>query len=280
MKILVTGGAGFIGGHLVDTLIARGDEVHVCDNYSLGSYVNPHAQNFREEVGFFSISRLTKFDVIFHLAARSRIKPSFEAPVPTIMTNVVDTACVLELARKTGAKFVYAGSSSVYHDPYANPYAWSKWVGEEACKLYQTVWGVPCGIARFFNVYGPRQPSAGDSAIMMGIFERLKGAGLPLTVSGDGEQRRDFIHVSDVVAGLIRISELDLKSEIYNLGTGKNYSINEVANLFEPVGIEYIPAGSGEARNTLADISVMQSLGWEPKVSLESYIQCLRDGAG
>jgi len=168
---------------------------------------------------------------------------------------------------------VYAGSSSAYAGPMLNPYAYAKYTGEQVCEMYSSVYSMNTAVARFFNVYGVRQPIVGPYATVVGIFERQKKLGLPLTVTGDGEQRRDFTHVSDIVRGLYTLSQGDHRGEVYNLGTGRNHSINELQNFFSPNEITYIPARPGEARVTLADISKTEAkTGWTPKIRLEDYI--------
>ena len=162
----------------------------------------------------------------------------------------------------------------MYFDQYANPYAFTKMKAEEYCLLYLELYGVESAICRFFNVYGERQPTEGQYATVIGVFERQKRAGEALTVTGDGEQRRDFTHVSDIVSGLIAASQVDhIEDPLFPLGTGKNHSINEVAEMFEQT-YRYIPARPGEARTTLADINFTKEwLGWEPTYKLEDYIK-------
>lgn len=272
---LVTGGAGFIGSNLVDKLVDRGVKVEVWDCLSTGKKenVNPKA-TFRMVKCQADLFTHESFDVIFHLAAEARIQPSFHQPVMTCESNVIGTVNMLEFAKRMNAKFVYAGSSSFYHDPYVNPYSWSKWIGEEACKMYHTVWGTKCSIARFFNVYGPRHLETGAYATVIGIFERQKRNNEALTITGNGEQRRDFTHVFDIVDGLVGMAEHDSGScDIFNLGTGRNYSINELAQLFRPDSVEYLPKRPGEADVTLADASLARErFGWEAKIKLEDYV--------
>lgn len=280
-RVLVTGGAGFIGSHLVDQLIEEGHEVTVYDNMSTGKSANVNAKADLTWVNVLDVKPhflhqckrgAGRFDIVFHLAAEARIQPSFEKPDITHNVNVTGTQIMLEYAKKIGAKFVFAGSSSVYHDMYANPYSFSKQIGEHYCTLYNRVYGVPVAIARFFNVYGPRQLDEGQYATVIGIFERQKREGKPLTITGDGEQRRDFTHVSDIVSGLIAMSKDDWNADVFNLGTGTNYSINEVAAMFEHE-TTYIPKRRGEAWTTLANISeTTRLLGWTPKVKLSDYL--------
>jgi len=286
LKYLVTGGAGFIGSTLVDRLLEEGHEVTVLDNVSTGKWENlPSHKNLKIDQDDVSNTHSqiaksweetpTKFDVVFHLAAEARIQPSFEKPVLTHKSNVTGTVEILELCRKHKARFVYAGSSSVYHDKFANPYTFTKQLAEDYATLYNRVYGVPVAIARFFNVYGYRQLEEGAYATVLGIFEKQFREDLPLTVTGTGEKRRDFTHVNDIVGGLIAMSQEDWNADIFNLGTGTNHSINEVAEMFNHP-IEHIADRPGEAQTTLADIQESKSkLDWEPKHCLKEYVNDL-----
>jgi len=280
MKFLVTGGAGFIGSNLVDFLVEEGHEVHVWDSFTTGL-----PENISKKATWSVIDVATcdpkslapqhsKYEVIYHLAAESRIQPSFVYPYKSHCSNSHGTANVLEMARINGSKVIYAASSSFYGGVYKNPYTFTKWIGEEYCKMYHSVFNVPTAIARFFNVYGPRHVAEGSYATVIAIFEKQKKERLPLTVTGNGEQRRDFTHVYDIVSGLRAISAYrPLEANIFNFGSGKNYSINEVANLFQPASIEYLPVRAGEAWTTLADIKASCSLlGWKPRMKLEEYV--------
>lgn len=272
MNILVTGGSGFIGSNLVDELVKnKENKVTVWDNYSTGGHKNPEANHLFQDITK-PYKKLCNIDVIFHLAALARIQPSFDQPNITHDTNVTGTIRMLELAREHNAKFVYAGSSSFYHDVHANPYTFTKWLGEQYCELYYKVFNVKTSIARFFNVYGPRQLSEGAYATVIGIFEKQHKEGNPLTITGTGEKRRDFTHVKDIVNGLMAMAEKDGGNEIFNLGTGTNYSINELAAMFD-CETTYIPDRPGEAQTTLADISKsVEELGWQPTIDLKGYI--------
>lgn len=278
MICLVTGGLGFIGSNLVDELVNLDHEVHVWDNLSSDScsldYKNPKAKYTLEDVRTMSLKSEDhpKYDVIFHLAAHARIQPSFEIPWEYLSNDIMGTASICELARKVGAKVVYAGSSSAYGGPMLNPYAFAKFTGEQVCEMYHKVYGMSTVTARFFNVYGPRQPKTGTWATVIGVFENLTKEGKPLTVTGDGEQRRDFTYVSDIVRGFIALAGIDGQGQVLNLGTGANYSINEVARMFSD-NIAYIQKRPGEAWITLADTSETKKLtGWSPNICLSDYV--------
>lgn len=279
MKCLVTGGAGFVGSHLVDRLVRLGHEVKVWDAFTTGrkENLNPKAPCYNIWVEDISPEYHTdeKYDVIFHLAGEARIQPSFKKPLTAHESNVTGTIKMLELAKMHGARLVYAGSSSVYHDMYANPYTFTKQIAENYCTLYNKIYGVSTVIARFFNVYGPRQMEEGDYATVVGIFEKQKREGKPLTITGNGEQRRDFTHVDDIVTFLIFMSEDKWDAKVFNIGTGKNYSINEVAKMFKHP-IEYIPKRPGEAQDTLADTKELREwFGFVPHWGLKAYIDSL-----
>ena len=279
MKALVTGGCGFIGSHLVDTLIEQGCRVTVIDNLVTGTKDNCNNKAhyiFSDVESAISSNReeVEDVDVIFHLAAMPRIQPSFEKPLYTYRNNALGTAAICDFARSINAKVVYAGSSTFYGGIYLNPYAFSKWAGEEVCKMYSEVYGLTTAVARFFNVYGPRHLKEGSFSTIIGIFEQQYENGKPFTITGDGEQRRDFAHVKDICSGLIAISRGDYKGEVFNLGTGKNYSINELASMYPDASIKYIPGRVGEAKETLADISKAQEkAGWRAEHTLEDYVK-------
>ena len=278
-NVLVTGGCGFIGSNLVDELVKQHNVV-VVDNLDTGKKENCNekaAYIFKDLRDVFSGDYenplLENIDIIFHLAALARIQPSFKRPQETIDINTGGTALVCEFARKVSAKIVYAGSSSFYGGVYLNPYSFTKWQGEEICKMYAEVYGLSTSIARFFNVYGKRHLRTGPYATVVGIFEEQKMNNIPLTVTGTGEQRRDFTHVSDIISGLILMSRGEWKGEIFNLGTGRNYSINELADMFETEK-KHIPARPGEAWITLADIQKsINELGYHPNLKLDEYVQ-------
>lgn len=285
MRAIVTGGGGFIGSHLTDELINQGYEVIIIDNFSTGrkKQINKKAilwrgeKQFKQRIGIENYFETTdviegKIDIIYHLAALARIQPSFANPLETYHTNSTGTIVALEMAKHYGCKLVYAGSSTAYDDIHSNPYAYTKWLGEQHCKLYHKIYQVPCGIARFFNVYGHRQLEDGPYSTVIGIFERQFRNNQPLTITGDGKQRRDFLHVKDVVSGLIAIGKHECHATTFDLGTGKNYSINEVASMFGGP-TQYIPKRPGEADTTLANVKFTKKvLGWTPKMKLQDYV--------
>ena len=294
MKTLVTGGAGFVGTNLIKRLLKDGHDVISMDNYSTGKKEN-HQDGCKylifdcaDREGWEQVKEFwgtNTPDVIFHIAALARIQPSIKDPILVIKNNFDSTLNVLEWVRDKNIPVVYAGSSSVHHGLYGSPYAWSKFSGEELCKLYSSVYDVPTSICRFYNVYGPYQIEDGTYATLLGIFQKQYREGKPLTIVGDGEQRRDFTHVDDIVDGLIRINramhgEVDMRyaGEIFELGSGKNYSINEVANMFgEKYPKEYIEQRLGEYDVTLADYSFAKdTLGWEPVKDVKNHIDKIK----
>lgn len=282
MKILVTGGAGFIGSNLIKRLLDEGHIVHSFDDYSTGKLENEHKGCIYHVGDINGIGLLETYDKIYHLAALSRIQPSFLDPDKTYEVNTLGTQKVLEHARLTGAKVIYAGSSSKWHDPYQSPYAACKYMGEEACKMYKRTFNMDVEIARFYNVYGPNEIVDGDMAAVIGIWRRQVRDGEPLTIVGDGEQRRDFTHVTDIVDALYRIGFQDSKHEdAWELGTGINYSINEVFNMFrERFNCEaiYIKDQPGNYRKTLRENNdTLLALGWKPQDRLYEYVMNLTD---
>lgn len=280
MKILVTGGAGFIGTNLIKRLIKENHEVVSLDDYSTGKLQNEQKGCVYQVGDISTISSLGIFDKIFHLAALSRIQPSFNKPDETYRVNTLGTQKVLEHARITGAKVIYAGSSSKWHDPYQSPYAATKYMGEEVCKMYKKTYGMDVEIARFYNVYGPGEIIDGDWAAVIGIWRRQVRDNEPLTIVGDGEQRRDFTFVEDIVDGLYRIGfKTEKHEDAWELGTGVNYSVNEVAEMFKSkfnVQTIYIDDQLGNYRKTLRENhDASTRLNWQPKDKLKEYINSL-----
>ena len=283
MKVLVTGGVGFIGTNLIKELLKDENEVVSIDNYSTGLKENELDGCKYYNVNICDYKNFDQYiedvDLVFHLAALPRIQPSFKNPLTTFKTNVEGTINLLDWCKEKNAPLVYAGSSSTHGGVYKNPYTFTKWQGEELCKLYSKVYSLQTAICRFYNVYGPHQLTEGEYCTVIGIFERQKNNGEVLTITGDGQQRRDFTHVDDIVDGLIKCG-LDLikednskaNGETFELGRGINYSINEVANMFGGEKI-YIDQKKGEVRDTLCiDSKAKELLNWNPKRNLEDYI--------
>ena len=294
MKSLVTGGAGFIGSNLVDRLLDMGHEVIVIDNeYSDAHdhfYWNDKAQNYKYDIRDYEKTRplYDGVDHVFHFAAEARIQPSLLNPIEAVSINSVGTVTVLQCAREAGVKRVmYSSTSSGYgqnetpnvetqSDDCLNPYSVSKVNGEKLCKMYTNLFGLPTVVFRYFNVYGERQPLRGQYAPVIGIFLRQRAAGEPLTIVGDGEQRRDFTYVGDVVNANVMAAisnpDPDAFGQVYNIGTGNNYSINQIAEMFShpTVNIEPRP---GESRISLANNQKMKNtFGWQPTMKLEDWI--------
>jgi UDP-glucose 4-epimerase len=293
-KSLVTGGAGFIGSNLVDKLIEMGHEVIVIDNESAECnekfYWNPKADNHKLDICDYEFTRdlYNDVDYVFHLAAESRLQPAIKNPINAVMKNAVGTCTVLQCARESGVKkVIYSSTSSAYGlnkypnvetdaNDCLNPYSVSKVSGEELCKLYTNLYGLKTVIFRYFNVYGERSPTTGQYAPVIGIFLKQKKEGVPLTVVGDGRQRRDFVHVYDVVNANVMAAISNLEEEyygqIYNVGTGENISILEIAQMISDNYVHISPR-DGEARTTLAGIEKIKGiLEWSPKVNLEQWI--------
>ncbi|MEW6172084.1 MAG: SDR family oxidoreductase [Bacillota bacterium] len=297
MKTIITGGAGFIGSHLVDRLLSRGHEVTVLDNFSTGRPENlAHQQSERRlkvvEVDVAELAKILPFfesaDWVFHLAALADIVPSIQSPDKYFHANVDGTFAVLEAARKSGVKrFIYAASSSCYGipDKYPTPetseirpqypYALTKYLGEELVLHWGKVYKLPVVSLRLFNVYGPRSRTSGTYGAVFGVFLAQKLAGRPFTVVGDGTQTRDFTYVTDVVAAFVRAAESGITGEIFNVGSGNTYSVNYLVELL--VGdVVHIPKRPGEPDCTFADTTkIRKHLGWQPRVSFEKGVAVL-----
>ena len=282
-KVLVTGGVGFIGTNLIKELIKKGIEVVSIDNYSTGNKHNEiegvkYLDNDIEEI--FSIKE-KNFNLCFHLAAQSRVQPSFDNPLESVRVNVTGTTKVMEWAKIINIKVVYAGSSSKHHDPSDSPYAMTKYLGEEICKLYKKSFSVNVEICRFYNVYGPGENIDEKFGNVIGIWSAKIKKNEPIPIVGDGEQKRDFIHVYDLVDGLIKIG-FSQKShkDAWELGTGINYSINHLYSLFNEkynVDSVNIPDQPGNYRKTLRiNDDTLKLLEWTPKDRLKNYIDNLK----
>jgi UDP-glucose 4-epimerase len=279
MKILVTGGLGFVGSNLVDKLVKLKHDVTVVDNLSSESsseeYKNKNAKYIIEDIrNIDSIMFKTNFECIFHLAGLARIQPSFTEPIEYIDVNITGTAKICQLAKEHGAKLIYSSSSSINNGEYKTPYTFSKWGGEEILKTWIQCYDINASMCRFYNVYGPREPMKGEYATVVRKFTRQFLSGQDITIVGDGNQRRDFTHVYDIVDGLVSIMHFGKVSELYHLGRGKNYSIKELANMFPGSHHKYVGSRLGEGEVTLADYeSTFKKLSWKATINLSDYIK-------
>jgi len=294
MRILVTGGAGFIGSHLVDRLLADGHSVRVVDNCSTGRRENlAHLSGNkrlelieRDVADFDAIAPLFEgIEWVFHLAALADIVPSIQQPLPYHRADVDGTVAVLEASRRGGVKrFVYAASSSCYGIPDAYPtpegaparpqypYALAKYLGEQCVMHWSQVYGLPCVSLRLFNVYGPRSRTSGTYGAVFGVFLAQKLAGKPFTVVGDGNQTRDFTYVTDVARAFAMAAASSLHGEIMNVGSDNTYSVNRLVALLGG-DVVYIPKRPGEPDCTFADVSkIKRLLNWQPLVSFEEGV--------
>ncbi len=297
-KALVTGGAGFIGSHLVERLLADGHDVAVLDNLSTGRLENlKHLKSERLVVHHADVAEPDKIrphfagvEWVFHLAALADIVPSIQQPLNYHRSNVDGTVNVLEAARAAGVKrFLYAASSSCYGLPDAfptpetaairpmYPYALTKWLGEQYVMHWAQVYKMPCVSLRLFNVYGPRSRTSGTYGAVFGVFLAQKLAGKPFTVVGDGKQTRDFTFVSDVADAFIAAAASDVSGEMFNVGSGNTYSVNRLVELLGGT-VTYIPKRPGEPDCTFADTRKIASrLGWKPRVTFEQGVQAMLD---
>lgn len=298
MRALVTGGAGFIGSHLAERLLAEGHQVAVLDNLSAGRLRNLSHLGDREGLAVHqadvadldSIRPLFEgVDWVFHLAALADIVPSIVSPLAYHHANVDGTVSVLEASRQAGVKrFIYAASSSCYGLPRLfptpetaevqpqYPYALTKYVGEQYVLHWGTAYRLPVLSLRLFNVYGPRSRTSGAYGAVFGVFLAQKLRGKPFTVVGDGTQSRDFTFVSDVVEAMVMTARSDLRQEALNVGSGQTYSVNRLVKLLGGGEVVYVPKRPGEPNRTHADISKIKGLlGWEPKVSFEEGVRTM-----
>lgn len=293
MKSIVTGGEGFIGSHVVDALVSLGHEVISIDDRSAPEndlfYRNDEAKYVTGDIRDKSLRNLyEKVDYVFHLAARSRIQPTLKSPEECFSVNVLGTQEVLEASRLAGVKkVIYSASSSFYGKtarvPFredllpgcTTPYSLSKWQGEQICSLYTNLYNLPTACLRYFNVYGPREPTRGQYAPVIGLFKRQAVSGSLITVIGDGSQRRDFTYVADVVEANIAAMNSEA-SGTFNIGTGSNISVQEIAKIIAKEfrsQITYLPERVGEARETLADTTkAKECLGWRAKKRIQDMI--------
>jgi UDP-glucose 4-epimerase len=276
MNILVTGGAGFVGSNLIKKLLNQNHNVVSIDNYSTGlksnefpkcKYINFDIRNINNH------SAYGDFDIVFHLAAIARIQPSFTNPEEYFNTNANATMKLAKYCSSNNLPLIYAGSSSHHSGKFKNPYTFSKDIGEEIIQLFQLHYNLKATITRFYNVYGPYQLLEGDYTTLIGRWINNIKNGTQCEIYGNGEQRRDFTHVDDIVDALILIMEKQAYGYEFELGRGKNYSVNEVAKMFsiEPI---YREAKPGEAKDTLnQDNTAQEILGWNPQKDLLDYIQ-------
>jgi UDP-glucose 4-epimerase len=298
-NVIVTGGSGFIGSHLVERLLVDGHTVRVLDNFSTGrldnlSRVRNNACLTIHEVDVADSEAIQEFfvgvDWVFHLAALADIVPSIEHPLHYHRTNVDGTVAVVEAARKSGvSRFVYVASSSCYGIPDSYPtaeteiikpeypYALTKYLGEQIVLHWYKVYGLPTISLRLFNVYGPRSRTSGTYGAVFGIFLAQKLAGNPFTVVGDGNQTRDFTFVTDVVDALMCAAQSQQVGQIFNVGSGTSHSVNELVELLQGE-VVYIPKRPSEPDVTLADTTKIRSqLQWNPTVSFEQGVQIMLD---
>ena len=282
MKILITGALGFVGKNLAKRLVADGHDVIGLDNYEIGKPADEvdGVKYLPWDIEQIEYLKGDSIDLCFHLAALSRIQPSFEQPSETFRVNARGTEAVCEWARHNNVKVVYAGSSSQWHDPFLSPYALYKKLGEDVCKLYRMIYNSDIEIARFYNVFGPGEITEGKWAAVIGKWRGQVEKNHPITIVGDGEQRRDFTHIDDIVDGLIKIGFGTEKHEdAWELGTGFNYSLNEVAQLFvekfSAVKV-YMTEERGNYRETIrVNNDAIEKLGWTPTDKLKEYINSL-----
>ena len=297
MRILVTGGSGFIGTNLVKQLCDKGDNVISLDNYSSGykEYnLVDHAEqgNVRyHEVDVADTTYLDQFlhksyfkeftdniDYVVHLAALPRIQFSIQNPDQVFRSNMVGLSNILNWCKQTNTPLVFAGTSSVHGDKLCNPYTGTKWMGEQLIEMYCKLYYMDAAVMRFYNVYGDPNTYQDDYGLVMTIFERQYANNEPLTITGDGEQRRDFTHVYDIVSGLVlsgeKLVDRDVNGQFFELGSGENYSINELADAFGEHPKVKIPKRPGEMRETLCtDTLANELLGWEPKENLIKWVK-------
>ena len=296
LRSVVTGGAGFIGSNLVDHLVEIGHEVIVLDNFASGKKANlSHHKKKDVKIKRIDISKsknLEKYfyrvDYVFHLAGLAEIIPSIKNPKKYFNVNVLGTLKVLEAAKKARVKkLIYAASSSCYGSPkkfptsekekidIKHPYGLTKFLGEQLVIKYATNFKMPNISFRFFNVYGPRLNMSGQYSAVFGNFLKQKRSNKPLTIVGSGKQTRDFIHVEDLIDAFIKVIKSRLANKIYNLGSGKEVSINKIASLFGGKKI-FIPKRPREPKRSLASISkIKKDINWKPKISIQEGIKRL-----
>ena len=286
MKVLVTGGAGFIGSNLVEELLKKKYEV-VCLDINKDGYWNDDAENYVGDVCDLSItsSAMEGVDYVFHMAADVKIGECVENPIHCYHNNVVGTATALQAARLNGVKrFVFSSTSAIYKSGWRifseggpeeplNPYSSSKKCGEDMCRIYSELYDLNTVCLRYFNVYGPRQHTEGQYSPVIGVFTRQKEENKPLTIVGDGEQTRDFVHVRDVAKANISVAEkCSTTAEVYNVGTGEEYSVQQIADMICPVQT-HIEQRPGEIKYSRANVmKIEKETGWKPSIDLKGWL--------
>ena len=277
MRILVTGGAGFIGTNLIKRLLKENHIVTSIDNYNTGKRSNHQkgSKYIEEDISNITdYSKFGEFDLVYHLAAIARIQPSFELPLEYFKANATATFNLCIYCSKNNIPLQFAGSSSHHSGKFKNPYTFSKDVSEEIIELCKLHYGLKATTTRFYNVYGPYHLRDGGYCNVIGKWEKCIEDNTPLTIYGDGTKRRDFTHVDDIVDALILIQEQDAWGYLFELGKGVNYSIKEVAKMFDYSLITYEENKSGEADITLCSSNLAKEiLGWVPQKDLLSYIK-------
>ena len=273
MKILVSGGAGFVGTNLIKQLLKDGHSVISIDNYNTGLKSNHQEGCVYIEGDIRKFDWPFEVDVVFHMAAIARIQPSFERPDDYITTNFNGTYEIVKFCVERDVPLIYAGSSSKHSGRFKNPYTFSKDLGEDIITLYQKHFGLKATITRFYNVYGPHQLTEGGYTTLIGRWIHNIENGIQCEIYGDGEQRRDFTHVDDIVSALTMIMYQKEYGHEFELGRGKNYSVNEIADMFG-ITPNYKEAKPGEARETLnTDTTAFDVLGWIATTNIEDYIK-------
>jgi UDP-glucose 4-epimerase len=278
-NILVTGGAGAVGTNLIEALLIRGNKVQSWDNYSAGKEENHIAGALYSPVSTIqSLEALTDdFDLIYHLGEYSKVVPSFEEIRDAFSYNILGSFKLLEAAKRLNIPIVYAGSSTKlsYPGELHSPYAFFKSTIAKLLQGYGDWYGMKYNICYFYNVFGPKTDTwSNEWQSVINIFKRQKEEGLPLTITGNGTQRRDFTHVDDIVQGLILAGD-NIRNDEFQLGTGKDYSVLEIAAAFDHY-FEFIPARRGDRPKGLADTShARKVLGYEPTVNIIDYIKSL-----
>ena len=276
MRILITGGAGFIGTNLIAKLMDN-HTISSIDDYSTGKKINHHkgVEYVEGDICDIKNNFNPEFDIVFHLAAKARIQPSFERPEEYINTNFQGTYNIVRYCVRENIPLIYAGTSSHHSGKFKNPYTFSKDQGEEIIKLYQDHFNLQATIVRFYNVYGPNQLTEGGYTTLIGRWINNINNGIQCEIYGDGSKRRDFTHVDDITRGLTMIMDQKAYGYTFELGRGKNHSINKVAKMFN-IKPTFKEDKQGEAQETLANYYLADKiLGWEPTINLEDYIKNL-----